>query len=72
MPLAGELAAAGLPVPMVNPRHVRDFAEALGKLAKSDTLDARILAHFAEATLSSPSSSPSLKGGIFPGQEYFI
>jgi transposase len=47
--LTGELAAAGLPVAVVNPRHVRDFARAGGKLAKTDALDARVLAHFAEA-----------------------
>jgi transposase len=43
------LAAAGLPVVVVNPRQVRDFAKATGQLAKTDTLDARILAHFADA-----------------------
>jgi transposase len=48
MPLAGALAAAGFPVVVVNPRHVRDFAKAAGKLAKTDTLDAQILARFAE------------------------
>ncbi len=47
--LTGELVAAGLPVAVVNPRHVRDFARAGGKLAKTDALDARVLAHFAEA-----------------------
>jgi transposase len=43
-----ELAAAGLPVMVVNPRQVRDFARASGRLAKTDTIDAGILAHFAE------------------------
>jgi transposase len=43
------LAAAGLPVAVVNPRQVRDFAKATGKLAKTDRLDAAVLAHFAEA-----------------------
>ena len=43
------LAAAGLPVQAVNPRQVRDFGKATGKLAKTDALDARILAHFADA-----------------------
>jgi transposase len=43
------LAAAGLPVVMINPRQVRDFARALGQLAKTDRLDARVLAHFAAA-----------------------
>lgn len=43
------LAAAALPVVVVNPRQARDFAKATGQLAKTDTLDARALAHFAEA-----------------------
>lgn len=46
--LAAALAAAGIPVAVVNPRQVRDFAKALGKLAKTDTLDARVLALFGE------------------------
>ncbi len=50
MSLVGELACAELPVVVVNPRQVRDFAKALGKLAKTDTLDAQVLAHFGEAT----------------------
>jgi transposase len=49
VPLAGALAVAGLPVVVVNPRQVRDFARATGQLAKTDRLDARVLAHFAEA-----------------------
>jgi transposase len=48
-PLAAALAAAQLPVAVVNPRQVRDFAKATGQLAKTDALDARVLAHFAEA-----------------------
>ena len=48
-PLASALAAAGLPLVVVNPRQVRDFAKATGTLAKTDGLDAGILAHFAEA-----------------------
>lgn len=47
--LVAALAAAALPVVVVNPRQVRDFARATGKLAKTDSLDAAILAHFAEA-----------------------
>ena len=47
--LAGALAAASLPVVVVNPRQVRDFAKATGRLAKTDVLDAHVLAHFAEA-----------------------
>lgn len=44
--LAGQLAAAGLPVVVVNPRQVRDFARALGQQAKTDPLDAHLLALF--------------------------
>lgn len=49
VPLAGALAAAALPVVVINPRQVRDFARATGQLAKTDRLDAQILARFAEA-----------------------
>ena len=42
------LGAEGLPIVVVNPRQVRDFAKATGKLAKTDRIDARILALFAE------------------------
>jgi transposase len=49
VPLAAALAAAGLPVAVVNPRQVRDFAKAVGQLAKTDALDAQVLARFAEA-----------------------
>ena len=47
-PVAAALGAAGLPVAVVNPRQVRDFAKSTGKLAKTDALDARILALFGE------------------------
>src|SRR2546429_7777971 len=43
------LSAADLPVIVINPRQVRDFAKATGQLAKTDRLDARVLAHFAAA-----------------------
>ena len=49
VPLASALAAAALPVVVVNPRQVRNFAKATGRLAKTDALDAQVLAHFAEA-----------------------
>ena len=49
LPLVAALASAALPVVVVNPRQVRDFARATGKLAKTDALDAAVLAHFAEA-----------------------
>jgi len=46
-PLVNALHAAGLPVVVINPRQVRDFAKALGLLAKTDRLDAQVLAHYA-------------------------
>lgn len=47
--VADALHRAALPLAVVNPRQVRDFARATGTLAKTDALDARILAHFAHA-----------------------
>jgi transposase len=52
------LAAAALPVVVVNPRQARDFAKATGQLAKTDVLDARALAHFAEAVRPTPRPLP--------------
>ena len=49
LPLVAALAAAALPVVVVNPRQIRDFARATGTLAKTDALDAAVLAHFADA-----------------------
>jgi len=49
LPLVAALAAASLPVAVVNPRQVRDFAKSTGQLAKTDRLDAMVLAHFGEA-----------------------
>lgn len=49
LPAAAALAAVGIPVALVNPRQVRDFARSTGRLAKNDSLDAAVLAHFAEA-----------------------
>ena len=47
--ITAALAAANLPVVVVNPRQVRDFAKATGRLAKTDCIDAAVLAHFAES-----------------------
>jgi len=52
------LAAAGLPVVVANPRQVRDFARATGQLAKTDQLDAAILALFAERVRPTPRPLP--------------
>jgi len=49
MLLATHLAAAGLPVVIINPRQARDFAKASGRLVKTDRVDAAVLAHFGEA-----------------------
>ena len=48
--VAASLGTAGLPVIVVNPAQVRAFAHALGKRAKTDPIDAAVIAHFAEAT----------------------
>lgn len=56
--VAVSLAEAGLPVAIVNPRQVRKFAEALGQLAKTDAIDARVIAHFAEAVRPPPRAMP--------------
>jgi transposase len=52
--VASALAAAKLPLAVVNPRQIRDFARATGKLAKTDALDAAAIAHFAEAVHPEP------------------
>jgi transposase len=52
--LVAALAAAGLPLVVANPRQVRDFAKATGQLAKTDRLDADLLALFAERVRPTP------------------
>jgi len=59
--VAAALAHAGAPVAVVNPRQIRDFARATGQLAKTDTLDARVIARFAETV-----QPPVLIGGGDP------
>jgi transposase len=56
--LAADLAAADLPVAVVNPRQVRDFARATGRLAKTDRIDAALLALFAERIRPEPRPMP--------------
>jgi transposase len=56
--VAAALAAAGLPLAVVNPRQIRDFARATGKLAKTDALDAAAIARFAEAIRPEPRPLP--------------
>jgi transposase len=56
--VVASLAAAGLPVVVVNPAQVRAFAQALGKRAKTDPIDAAVIAHFVEATKAEPRPLP--------------
>jgi transposase len=56
--VAAALGAAKLPLAVVNPRQIRDFARATGKLAKTDALDAAAIAHFAEAIRPEPRPIP--------------
>jgi transposase len=58
VPLVGALGAAGLPTVVANPRQVRDFAKASGRLAKTDALDAAVLARFAEMLRPQPRPLP--------------
>ena len=56
--VAAGLAAAGVPLLIVNPAQVRAFAQALGKRAKTDPIDAAVIAHFIEATKAQPRPLP--------------
>lgn len=56
--VAAALALAGVPVAVVNPRQVRDFAKAIGRLAKTDALDADVLARFAAHVRPEPRPLP--------------
>jgi len=56
--VAAALSAAGLPVAIVNPAQIRAFARAIGQRAKTDPIDARVIAHFAEATNLEPRPLP--------------
>jgi transposase len=57
-PAAAAIAAAGIPVAVVNPRQARDYARATGRLAKTDRINAQILARFAGAVGPKPSVIP--------------
>src|SRR5260370_14989135 len=57
-PLVAAVGLAGLPIAVVNPCQVRDFARATGQRAKTDQLDAQVLAHFAEALRPVPRPLP--------------
>jgi transposase len=58
VPLVWALYVAGLPVVPINPRQMRDFAKASGVLAKTDKVDAQVIAHFAEAMKPTPRPVP--------------
>jgi transposase len=66
-PVSAALAAAGLPVAVVNPRQVRDFARATGRLAKTDEIDARVLALFGERIQPEIRPAPSKDREVFSG-----
>lgn len=57
-PVTRALIQAGLPVTVVNPRQIRDFARATGRLAKTDRLDAEVMARFAESVQPEPRPQP--------------
>jgi len=60
-PLARALDEARIPVAVVNPRHIRDFAKSIGQLAKTDTLDARVLALYAATINPQPRPLPHVE-----------
>lgn len=59
-----QLSEQGLPVAILNPRAVRQFAQSMGLLEKTDAIDAALIAHFAEVKHSNPSPPPQ------PGQQH--
>jgi transposase len=65
MPVVAALAAAGLTPAVINPRQARRFAEGVGRLAKTDPLDAAVLAHFAEAVRPEPRPVPDAQARVF-------
>ena len=58
MTVAAAIAGAGLPLAVVNPAQVRHYAQALGRRAKTDKIDAEVIARFAEATRPEPRALP--------------
>ena len=64
--VAAALAAAGLPLAVVNPAQIRDFARATGRLAKTDRLDAEPIARFAEQVRPEPRPVPTRRPGCSP------
>src|SRR5690606_29912329 len=66
--LVARLLAGGLPLAVVNPRQVRDFAKSLGQLAKTDALDARVLCRFAAAVRPARRGLPDADAQAFAAQ----
>jgi len=62
--VAAGLAGAGLPVVVVNPRQIRAFAQALGRRAKTDPIDAEMIARFLTATRPEPRALPDASGRL--------
>jgi len=60
LPAWSGLTEAGLPVAVLNPRQIRDFARSAGRLAKTDIIDAQVLARFAEALKPEPRPLPDV------------
>jgi transposase len=56
--IAAELRSRGFPVAVVNPRHIRDFARSVGILAKTDALDAKVIARYAATVQPTPRALP--------------
>jgi transposase len=58
IPFAAAAGIAGMPVVVANPRQIRDFAKSTGTLAKTDEIDAKVMAHFGEAIKPTPRVMP--------------
>ena len=67
--LACALQAAGLPVAVINPRQARDFAKATGELAKTDRIDAQVLAEFAALPARRPDAERYSRALSEPAQQ---
>jgi len=64
IPVAGSLFEAGLPIVVINPRQVRDYAKAMNRLAKTDRIDAVVIAKFASAVKPEQKALPSKKAKL--------
>jgi transposase len=59
--LAAVLLTAGVPTKVLNPQRARDFAKSIGKLEKTDRIDAEVLAHYARGIDPKPDAAPNLR-----------